>query len=85
MKYDWKSTQSAPTLWLPAHLIKGIRMRPTEATLTTSTPHIEAPLLARLSDDECLDLLAREIETHDSTHLDDVARLIGRLAVPIEL
>ena len=37
-----------------------------------------------LSDDECVARLAREIETHDETHLDDVARLIGRLAVAIE-
>ena len=37
-----------------------------------------------LSDDECLLRLARAIAEHDSDHLDEVARLIGRLAVPIE-
>jgi hypothetical protein len=37
-----------------------------------------------MSDDECLSRLARAIETRDSEHLDEVARLIGRLAVTIE-
>ena len=34
-----------------------------------------------MSDDECLLRLAQAIEEHDSEHLDEVARLIGRLAV----
>jgi hypothetical protein len=37
-----------------------------------------------MSDDECLARLARAIEDHDAGQLDEVARLIGRLAVPIE-
>jgi hypothetical protein len=37
-----------------------------------------------MSDDECLVRLAQVIADHDSDHLDEVARLIGRLAVPIE-
>jgi hypothetical protein len=37
-----------------------------------------------LGDDECVTRLARAIATHDSEHLDEVARLIGRLAVAIE-
>jgi hypothetical protein len=37
-----------------------------------------------MSDDECLVRLARAVEAHDSEQLDEVARLIGRLAVPIE-
>jgi len=37
-----------------------------------------------LSDEECLVRLARAIEAHDTEHLDEVARLIGRLAVTIE-
>lgn len=37
-----------------------------------------------LSDDECLRRLSRAIAEHDSDRLDEVARLIGRLAVPIE-
>jgi hypothetical protein len=37
-----------------------------------------------MSDDECLDRLAQAVADRDSDHLDEVARLIGRLAVPIE-
>ena len=37
-----------------------------------------------LSDDECLTRLAHAVEKHDSAQLDEVARLIGRLAVTIE-
>jgi hypothetical protein len=37
-----------------------------------------------MSDDECLARLARAVESHDTGQLDEVARLIGRLAVPIE-
>ena len=37
-----------------------------------------------LSDDECLRRLARAVAEHDSAHLDEVAGLIGRLAVTIE-
>jgi hypothetical protein len=37
-----------------------------------------------MSDDECLARLAEAVEDHDSSRLDEVARLIGRLAVTIE-
>jgi hypothetical protein len=37
-----------------------------------------------MSDDECLARLAQALEDHDSGELDEVARLIGRLAVTIE-
>jgi hypothetical protein len=37
-----------------------------------------------MSDDECLLRLAQAVEHHDSNELDEVARLIGRLAVTIE-
>lgn len=37
-----------------------------------------------LSDDECLARLARAVEVRDSAQLEEVARLIGRLAVTIE-
>jgi hypothetical protein len=40
--------------------------------------------LADLSDDECVARLARVIAAHDSEHLDEVAGLIGRLAIAIE-
>ena len=40
--------------------------------------------MAALSDEECLVRLAQAIEGHDDDHLDEVARLIARLAVTIE-
>ncbi|WP_199712065.1 hypothetical protein [Tardiphaga sp.] len=41
--------------------------------------------LPYISDDECVTRLAQAVEAHDSDHLDEVALLIGRLAVPIEI
>lgn len=46
--------------------------------------------LPLISDDECVSRLAAAVETHerehdDDDHLDEVALLIGRLAVPIEI
>jgi hypothetical protein len=40
--------------------------------------------MPEMSDDECLARLARAVKDHDVSQLDEVARLIGRLAVPIE-
>ena len=40
--------------------------------------------IPELSDDECIACLARAVETPDSARLDEVAALIGRLAVTIE-
>jgi hypothetical protein len=37
-----------------------------------------------MSDDECVMRLKKAIEQHDSADLDEVARLIARLAVTIE-
>jgi hypothetical protein len=37
-----------------------------------------------MSDDECLFRLAKAIEAPDAEQLNEVARLIARLAVPIE-
>ena len=48
------------------------------------SPSIVAPDLPALSDDECLDRFARAIAAADSDRLEEVARLIGRLAVTIE-
>jgi hypothetical protein len=36
------------------------------------------------SDDECVQMLAALVERRDSRDLDKIARLIGRLAVPLE-
>jgi hypothetical protein len=40
--------------------------------------------IASMSDDECLARLVQVIADQDSDRLDEVARLIGRLAVTIE-
>jgi hypothetical protein len=47
-------------------------------------PSIVPSDVPSMSDDECLARLARAVEDHDAGQLDEVARLIGRLAVPIE-
>lgn len=47
-------------------------------------PSIVPSDIPNLSDDECLRRLARALQEHDSEHLDEVAQLIGRLAVTIE-
>jgi hypothetical protein len=57
-------------------LIQDDRAGPEPSMVPAEPPH--------LSDDECLTRLACAVATHDSEHLDEVARLIGRLAVIIE-
>jgi hypothetical protein len=52
--------------------------------LTNAVPSIIPGDVPAMSDEECLVRLARAIEEHDTEHLDEVARLIGRLAVTIE-
>jgi hypothetical protein len=47
-------------------------------------PSIVPSDIPAMSDDECLVRLAQAVEEQDSEHLDEVARLIGRLAVTIE-
>ena len=37
-----------------------------------------------MGDDECLARLAEAIDVHDAGHLEEVARLMARLAVAIE-
>jgi hypothetical protein len=49
-----------------------------------SIPSIIPTPMPEMSDDECLARLARAVKDHDVSQLDEVARLIGRLAVPIE-
>jgi hypothetical protein len=57
---------------------------PDLTVLMKPVPSIVPSDLPALSDDECLVRLARAVEAHDSDHLDEVARLIARLAVTIE-
>jgi hypothetical protein len=47
-------------------------------------PLIDGRSTPAVSDDECLALLAKAVKDHDPEALDEVAWLIGRLAVPIE-
>ena len=55
-----------------------------ESDPTSAGPSIVPDDIPAMSDDECLLRLAQAIEAHDTGHLDEVARLIARLAVPIE-
>ena len=50
----------------------------------TRMPSIVPADTPAMSDDECLARLAQAVEDHDCVGLDEVARLIGRLAVTIE-
>ena len=59
-------------------------MQDRQTDLMQAMPSIASCDLPGMSDDECLSRLARAVENHDSEHLDEVARLIGRLAVTIE-
>ena len=52
--------------------------------LLRPVPSIVPSDLPAMSDDECLARLAQALEAQDSEQLDEVARLIGRLAVTIE-
>jgi len=47
-------------------------------------PSIVPGDIPAMSDDECLIRLAQAVADHDSERLDEVVRLIGRLAVTIE-
>jgi hypothetical protein len=54
-------------------------------TIPSTAAPLKAPTEIRaISDDECVIRLARAVEQHDSDGLEEVARLIGRLAVTIE-
>jgi len=78
------STQSGRSLpKLPD--FTGVDSMPVIATdLLRAVPSIIPSDIPTLSDDECLLRLAQAIEDHDSEHLDEIARLIGRLIVTIE-
>jgi len=52
--------------------------------LSTPQPTLVPSGVPDISDDECVRRLAKAVEEHDTGHLDEVARLIGRLAVTIE-
>jgi hypothetical protein len=59
-------------------------MSDTHTDLIKVVPSIVPSNTPAMSDDECILRLAQAVEHHDSDYLDEVARLIGRLAVTIE-
>ena len=59
-------------------------MPTSQIDLLKPVPSIVPSDIPALSDDECLVRLAQALEAHDAEDLDEVARLIGRLAIPIE-
>jgi len=62
----------------------GADSMPAIPTDLRAVPSIVPSDIPALSDEECLLRLARAVEEHDTEHLDEVARLIARLAVAIE-
>ena len=52
--------------------------------LVRTVPSIVPTDVPSMSDDECLVRLAAAVANHNDVELDEVARLIGRLAVAIE-
>jgi predicted nucleotidyltransferase len=52
--------------------------------LMRQVPSIVPHDIPAMSDEECLIRLAQAVRDHDSERLEEVARLIGRLAVTIE-
>ena len=59
-------------------------MPDTQTDLMRPVPSIVPHDIPAMSDEECLIRLAQAVQDHDSDRLDEVARLIGRLAVTIE-
>lgn len=59
-------------------------MREIQTHVMRPAPSIIPSDMPAMSDDECLLRLAQAVEDHDSARLEEVARLIGRLAVTIE-
>jgi hypothetical protein len=55
-----------------------------QTDLRTAAPSIVPRDVPLMSDDECLARLARAVTKQESDDLDELARLIGRLAVTIE-
>ncbi|RTL50260.1 MAG: hypothetical protein EKK40_13015 [Bradyrhizobiaceae bacterium] len=48
-------------------------------------PRMDANAINAMSDDECVARLTEAMGRHDDTKLDEIAALIGRLAVCIEI
>ena len=59
-------------------------MQDIKTDFVKAVPSIIPADIPLMSDDECLMRLAQAVRDHDSEHLDELACLIGRLAVTIE-
>ena len=68
----------------PGFATEGDSMPDLQTDLERPMPSIVPGDIPALSDDECLIRLAQAVREHDSADLDEVARLIARLAVTIE-
>src|SRR5450755_2614259 len=81
-----KKTHSQPIPTLRRGVARGDSMPDTEtdALGPSIVPSKIPSRIPEMSDDECLVRLAQAVRDHDSDRLDEVARLIGRLVVPIE-
>jgi hypothetical protein len=60
------------------------RPRQVPSIVPDGVPRKTSRQLPAMSDDECLVRLAQAVAAHDTERLNEVARLIGRLAVAIE-
>ena len=69
---------------LPGFATEGDSMPDIQTDPGRTVPSIVPSDIPGMSDDECLIRLAQAIREHDSADLDEVARLIARLAVTIE-
>ncbi len=63
---------------------RGDSMPEIQTDLARPMPSIVPSDIPAMSDDECLIRLAHAVKNPDLAHLEEVARLIGRLAVTIE-
>jgi hypothetical protein len=79
-----KKTYLPPTTSLCWNLTGGDSMLDIQTALLKRIPSIVPGDMPAMSDDECLIRLAQAVEEHDSADLDEVAKLIGRLAAIIE-
>jgi len=69
---------------LPGFATEGDSMPDIQTDPGRPVPSIVPSDIPAMSDDECLIRLAQAVREHDSADLDEVARLIARLAVTIE-
>jgi hypothetical protein len=79
-----KSSYSPLSIGLAGFLEVNDSMPMIQTDLMKTVPSIVPSDVPAMSDEECLRRLAQAVAEHESEHLDEVARLIGRLAVTIE-